>query len=234
VVHRKCGEIDAAVWCLEQAVKSQRTLGNNPRTMVATHLNLAACFLESGGSPAEALKNAQAAVDLGGQLLQMSAAAAAATDSGSNSDLGSGACSKPSEDDCAMLAVAYHKVAEAQEGLKEWSKASHAYAQAYEVVRRSLGAQHHLTKAFEKSTRCPKHVTAPPTLSLPITTPRMLTQPARLPVIPRASSRIPRHNALKYEMGADIFEPWPPKNLSREERGWYRMAKTGRKLPLRD
>merc|ERR1712039_990833 len=60
-----------------------------------------------------------------------------------------------SEDDYGMLAVAYHKVGEAYEGLREWGKATFAYTQAYEVVRRSLGPNHHLTKSFEKSSRCP-------------------------------------------------------------------------------
>jgi len=229
VLHRKCGELDLAAQYLERAVKTHRTVGSNPRTVAAVRLNAAACYLEMGASAGDALRHAQAAVDLGGQLLQRSSPAPG--DGGS--DISGDAGTRPGADECAMLAVAYHKVAEAHEALKEWSKASHAYTQAYEVVRRSLGPNHHLTKAFEKSTRCPKHVAAPTTLSLPITTPRMLTQPARLPVIPRATVEIPRHNALKYEMGSDVFEPWPPKSLSREERRWYRMAKPGPKQPFR-
>merc|ERR1712232_392139 len=60
---------------------------------------------------------------------------------------------------------AYHKSAEAHERLKQWGQATLAYTQAYEVVRRSLGPYHQLTKSFEKSARCPRRP-APPEVPL--------------------------------------------------------------------
>merc|ERR1719331_2945786 len=51
------------------------------------------------------------------------------------------------------------------EHMKQWGQATLAYTQAYEVVRRSLGPYHQLTKSFEKSARCPRRP-APPEVPL--------------------------------------------------------------------
>lgn len=49
-----------------------------------------------------------------------------------------------------MLAVSFHKVAEAQEALKDWGKAVFAHTQAREVVQRSLGPAHPLAQSLAK------------------------------------------------------------------------------------
>lgn len=207
VYHRKAGEHGCAVHFLQRALKFHKALNAGPRALVAAHLNLAVCCLESGASPVDSLRNAQAAVELGGQMLA------------SSPDKGGGDLSP---DDCAMLAVAYHKVAEAHEASREWAQASHAYTQAYEVVRHTLGRQHHLTKAFEKSSRCPRLVAT--SARIPRSPVPSAPQPLRrLPSIsrPRQASGQQR----KYQLSPEIFAPWPPKNSSDEEHRWYSMER---------
>mmetsp|Transcript_107448 Transcript_107448/g.272647 ORF Transcript_107448/g.272647 Transcript_107448/m.272647 type:complete len:361 (-) Transcript_107448:67-1149(-) len=218
VLHRKRGDHDTAIRHLLWALKLHGTCGSHMRMMAATHLNLANCYLEVGKSPMEAARHAQAAVELGGQLL-----ASAPEFDPSSYDAGSLTEERgPVEEDCAMLAVAYHKLAEAFEGLREWPRASHAYTQAYEVIRRSMGPSHHLTKAFEKSSRCPRRVAvqAPPLTSARLTTPR------RLPSIPRARQGpvAPQDRCLRYELSGEVFQKWPPEKSTQEERQWYKMA----------
>merc|ERR1719215_2080194 len=134
--------------------------------------------------------------------------------------------------------MAYHKVAEAHEALRQWPKASHSYAQAYEVVRHGLGPHHHLTKAFEKSSRCPQHFpkATTPTAALRGGKAPMFQIGAapRLPSIPRSRHATPRRQPLSYDIGADVLEPWPPKNASKEEQEWYAMGlkKTAKKKDL--
>lgn len=220
VLHRKRKDMESAVLNLSRAMEHHRMVNANPRIVAATHLNLAACHLEAGAAAGEALRHAEAAIDIAGQLLETPPCP---IEGGGEGPL--------QADDCAMLAVAYHKAAEAHERLKEWSKASHAYTQAYEVVRRGLGPQHHLTKAFEKSTRCPRHTTGVSTPSLPLTNLRRTTHTAaRLPSIPRLQGRTPLPATLKYDL---TFEQWPPKGLSEEERSWYRMARQAERAPSR-
>lgn len=233
IYYRKAGQPQLAVTSLQRALKFHNAAGAGLRTVAAVHLNLATCLLEASAPAAESLQHAQAAVDLGGQILASPAASAdisVGIHSGSaDSDrFGEGAGSHegtvagPSADDCAMLAVAYHKLAESYESLREWSKASHAYTQAYEVVRRSLGPHHHLTKAFEKSSRCPRRAVQVP--SLPLTTARLST-PRRLPSIPRTRPAIAQtQRSARYEITGEVFARWPPPNASKEERQWYRMA----------
>mmetsp|Transcript_86735 Transcript_86735/g.225315 ORF Transcript_86735/g.225315 Transcript_86735/m.225315 type:complete len:387 (-) Transcript_86735:37-1197(-) len=225
IYYRKIGEPKSAVQSLQRALQFHSAAGSGLRTVAAVHLNLATCLLEAGAPAAESLRQAQAAVDLGGQLLAAPVASGSSA-AGEGDEEGEGAVTGPSADDCAMLAVAYHKLAESYECAREWSRASHAYTQAYEVVRRSLGPHHHLTKAFEKSSRCPRRNIQVP--SLPLTTAR-LTTPRRLPSIPRTRPAISQQlqhqqRAAKYEITGEVFARWPPENASKEERQWYRMV----------
>lgn len=208
IYHRKEGAHELAIRHLQRALKLHKATGAHPRTLVAAHLNMAVCHLESGAAPMESLRHAKAAVELGGQLLAASPAQEAAG-------------VEPPADDCAMLAVAYHKVAEAHEASREWAKASHAYTQAYEVVRRSLGASHHLTRAFEKSSRCPHYAVATPSFQSTV----VCGTPRRLPSIPRSrpSTRY-AETRVKYELNPDIFAPWPPRSASSMEHAWYGMV----------
>merc|ERR1719198_484171 len=167
-----------------------------------------------------------AAVALGGQLI-----ASGSPTGGDAAGSESGPAIRP--DDYAMLAVAYHKVAEAHEHLKQWSQATLAYTQAYEVVRRSLGPYHQLTKSFEKSARCPRRP-APPEVPLSW---RATSGNGRLPLLPdvgrphttRPKSRSTELRAtvrepLGYSLSPTSFPSWPPKTASTEEREWYNMA----------
>merc|ERR1711976_257196 len=133
--------------------------------------------------PEEALQHAMAAVALGGQLIASGGQTGDAEGHARGSHERSSQASQMSlirPDDYAMLAVVYHKTAEAHEHLKQWGQATLAYTQAYEVVRRSLGPAHQLTKSFEKSARCPRRP-APPEVPLSW---RATSGNGRLPLLP--------------------------------------------------
>merc|ERR1719454_2549965 len=129
---------------------------------MAARLNVSACFAE-GEMHEDALQHAMAAVALGGQLIASGSQPGAQPETGGDNAqrTGTQASLTIRPDDYAMLAVAYHKTAEAHEHMKQWSQATLAYTQAYEVVRRSLGPYHQLTKSFEKSARCPRRPVPP-------------------------------------------------------------------------
>lgn len=163
--------------------------------------------------------------------------------------------SEASPDDYAMLAVAFHKEGEAYEGVREWGKATFAYTQAYEVVRRSLGPNHHLTRSFEKSSRCPHHL-APlgtgggggnvgsvggvgsytargsPSLSgsggSRAATPRT-REGLAVSLPPCRNGRSPNLDFEGYQLPQDLFTTWHPKSLDEEEKRWYRLAEGTRK-----
>jgi len=217
VCYKRAGSHDLATRHLSRALQLHKSARVGLRTLVAAHLNLAACHLEAG-SPSKSLKHALAAVELGGQLI-------ATQDSQEDEH---GQSSQPQSDNYAMLAVAYHKAAEAQEGLREWGKATFAYTQAYEVVKRSLGPNHHLTKAFEKSSRCPPQSPSLDRMPYRSTLYNQGCDGARthrLPNIPSARSRHFLEETKSYCMSDDVFPSWPPQYASREEHLWYSMAK---------
>lgn len=247
ICHRRLKEMGPAVRQLQLALKHHKVRlpsleqANiaDLRMLMAAHLNLASCHLESE-APAAALQHATAATELGGHLL-------------THSKFGpNDSAEEPTENDFAMLAVSFHKVAEAQQGLKEWGKATFAYAQAHEVVQRSLGPDHPISKVLEsahvpsprrrideqrrhcavanlaanvgKSTGCP-----------PIR--HGAKSPRVLPIIPpgaRASAMKTRtkdpliFELQGYELGNDRFQSWPPKKTTLEEKEWYRMARAQR------
>lgn len=247
ICHRRLKEMGPAVRQLQLALKHHRVRlpslerANiaDLRTLMAAHLNLASCHLESE-APAAALQHATAATELGGHLLTYS--------KGVVND----SVEEPTENDFAMLAVSFHKVAEAQQGLKEWSKASFAFSQANEVVQRSLGPDHPISKVLESA-----HVPSP---RRPIDVHRRhcavanlaanvgkstgcppirhgAKSPRVLPFIPpgaRASAMKPKiKNPLffelqGYELGNGRFQSWPPEKTTLEEKEWYRMARAQR------
>lgn len=210
ICYRRLCEFESAILCLQHALTFHKACGSHSRLVAAAHLNLATCFVEARCSFDEAARHAQAAIELGGQLL----AAAPEPGSGERGSI---------EEDCTMLAVAYHKLAEAYEGSRDWSRSFHAYSQVYEVIRRSLGPNHQLTKAFEKSSRCPLRVSAP---AVSLTSARQVTTPRRLPSIPRArNAPVMAHERVRsYELSAEVFQKWPPEKTTKDERTWYRMA----------
>eukprot|EP00927_Polykrikos_kofoidii_P044694 TRINITY_DN38591_c0_g1_i1.p1 TRINITY_DN38591_c0_g1~~TRINITY_DN38591_c0_g1_i1.p1 ORF type:complete len:433 (-),score=53.22 TRINITY_DN38591_c0_g1_i1:74-1372(-) len=242
ICHKRSGSCIAAARSLQQALRLYKTAGSDLRTLIAAHLNLSSCLTELK-SCGKALKHAQAAVGLAGRLVAGPELRELYGESSSgdmhSSDL------EPRSDDYAMLAVAYHKVAEAQEGLKDWSAASFAFSQAYQVVQKSLGPEHRLTRSFEKSTRCPRNVVmvdhggkvdhvADVAVPNPIgagffrtTSSNPDTPRRRLPDIPgniNGRSRFPLVNTQEYKLGPETFASWPPKDASCEEQHWYSVA----------
>jgi len=228
ICHRRTRNLVAAAKCLNRALRLYKAAGASLRTQVAAHLNLAACHLEAQ-APETALRHAKVAVDLAGQLVA-SLALEEDIDSRPSDDV-----EPPRSDDYAMLAVAYHKVAEAHEGLREWGQATFCYTQAYEVVRRSLGPNHHLTRSFEKSSRCPHRAAVLGTSFSPAGQKAQQKQgstPRRLPGIPSTRPRTagPQECSSNYELSADVFPQWPPRSSTREEHQWYTMARKPREL----
>mmetsp|Transcript_78164 Transcript_78164/g.217057 ORF Transcript_78164/g.217057 Transcript_78164/m.217057 type:complete len:354 (+) Transcript_78164:87-1148(+) len=219
ICHKRMGSNLEAAQSLGRALEHYEIAGVDMRTLIAAHLNFSACLAESKLHE-RALKHAQAAVELGARVIS----------SGDYVELRpgvprSGVGPEPRPDDYAMLAVAYHKVAEASEGLKEWRAANLAYSQAYEVVRRSFGPDHRLTRAFEMSTKCPRRVVTPDVPG-PRRAPK--STPRRLPDIPRTSSARPRKPLApvtdEYRLGPENFPSWPPKRATHDEQVWYAMA----------
>jgi tetratricopeptide (TPR) repeat protein len=212
ICHKRMGARAAAVQFLQRALRLYMQNGADLRTLIAVHLNLSASFADVKVMD-QALVHAKEAVNLGGRLIAEAAAADAP--------------SEPRTDDFAMLAVAYHKVAEACEGLKDWGPACLAYTQAYEVVRKSLGPEHRLTRSFERSARCPRRAIVPEVPCSLSMQQNRLSGRRRLPEIPRGDSRrpkTPQENFAHYHLGQEHFATWPPLNVSEAEQQWYAMA----------
>lgn len=206
------------------------------RTLVAAHLNLASCHMECEAADA-ALQHAATAANMSGQVLTANREASGDVPAG------------PAENDFAMLAVSFHKVAEAHEALKEWGKAIFAHTQAREVVHRSLGPTHPLTQSLA---RCRPHLSRPSTgnrqnefldvyaASIGRSTGCPLLRPNKgqkvLPSIPQGARGKPfvrttealGFELVGYQMNATCFPSWPPTNASNEEQEWYAMARARR------
>jgi len=234
ICYKREDDYPMAVRFLETALDLYVKAEADLRTLMAARLNLSGCFSEAE-MPEEAQEHAMAAVALGGQLIA-TGNLPGKEERNRNQEQG---VAPPSltirPDDYAMLAVAYHKTAEAHEHMKQWGQATLAYTQAYEVVRRSLGPYHQLTKSFEKSARCPRMPAAlevPPSwrarsaLAAPKGTPR-------LPHVDRTSRpntgasdlRGTAKEPLGYRLSPQSFPSWPPKSgVTEEENHWYQLA----------
>lgn len=236
ICFKRNGDYPSAVRYLENALELYQQAEADLRTLLAARLNLSGCFSEAE-MPEEALQHAMAAVALGGQLIAQGGL------SGSDAEAKGGQQQGIRPDDYAMLAVAYHKTAEAHEHMKQWGQATLAYTQAYEVVRRSLGPYHQLTKSFEKSARCPRRP-APPEVPLSWRASAAAAKASnspRMPVIPRVGRsqgskpavvtplRGTPPQPLGYRLGSAGFPSWPPKKVTSEEQYWYQLALDDRK-----
>lgn len=229
IYHRRARSHALAARHMQRALKFYKAAGSNSRTIAAGHINLATCYLE-GAIPDAALRHASAAVDLAGRLVEQDVTGQTlpenVDDRGKQPD-----SETVRPDDYAMLAVAYHKVAEAQEGLREWGKATFAYTQAYTVARGSLGPNHHLTRAFERSSRCPHRITSssnpktPPGAGGRLVLDASGNTPRRLPTIPRRGPQTAMLEMPRYQLSREFFPEWPPPTSSPEEQLWYSMAR---------
>jgi len=221
IYYRRMGGQDLALRHLQEALQLFQAANADWRILAAAHLNLAAYHLELL-MPEAALQHAQAAVDLGGQLVAEADSRPAPEDmDGPNAQ----AVAKSSDEDYVLLAVAYRNVGEAYEGLREWGKSTFAYTQAYEVVRQSLGPKHPLTRNFEKSRRCLKHNLLFGQSTLQHGRGQGGSARRRLPAIPpRNQMKFPQDLLKDYVLNQEILAPWPPRLASREERAWYSMA----------
>jgi len=223
VYYRRMGSRDLALGHLEEALQLFLDAKAEWRVLAAAHLNLAVYQLELL-MPEAALQHAQAAVDLGGQLVAEAETRQTPDD---RDGLNAQAIAKSKDEDYVLLAVAYRNVGEAYEGLREWGKSTFAYTQGYEVVRQSLGPKHPLTKNFEKSRRCMKHnlLFGQSTLQQQQGRGQSDSVRYRLPTIPRRNhSKFPQDLLQDYVLNQETLAPWPPRLASCEERAWYSMA----------
>jgi len=244
ICHRRLGELGPAVRQMQLALNHHKSrmpvlienvAAPDLRVLMAAHLNLSSCYLESE-EPAAALSNATLATELGGRLL-------AGAKSGDDEQIG-----EPEDNDFAMIAVAFHKVAEAHEGLKEWGKATFAYAQAHEVVKRSLGPKHALSKSLQGSIKTPRRsgdrysqiATYCASIGSSTACSTVKKGKAVLPKIPQ-SARGKQHMKgaspvalVGYELPPGGFPNWPPEQCTKEEKEWYKSARARRSeaLPL--
>lgn len=203
-----------AMGYLQRALKTYESVGTDLRTLVAAHLNLCVCLLEAE-VPDAALRHATVAIDLKSRFI-------AAAEVGEAGEDGQPLQTQP--DDYATLAIAYHKVAECREALRQWPEATLAYTQAHEVVVRSLGPNHKLTKAFEQSTRCPSARPVAPEVPRSARRPATVDDGRRHPAAKLPGPAPPMTDFSRYKLDASIFPSWPPKGMSREEKQWYGMA----------
>lgn len=254
ICHRRLGELGSAVRYLQIGLKFHKAASSPQRTLVAAHLNLASCHLEME-APKAALGYANAAVELAAQIL-------AGPDASCSDDMGDATQStpvgEPTENDFAMLAVAFHKVAESQEGLREWGKASQAYNQANEVVQRSLGSHHPLAKSLvvprwklgdKGATGAPgatslinqrliASVAACQSGAGSIVRPGSRAAQFLLPHIPlsaRGKANLLSTNACElqgYEIPREVLPSWPPPKLTKDEKIWYAMARSSKRNPI--
>mmetsp|Transcript_54535 Transcript_54535/g.127219 ORF Transcript_54535/g.127219 Transcript_54535/m.127219 type:complete len:401 (-) Transcript_54535:126-1328(-) len=244
ICYRRLKDFASAVQQLQLALQFHQVRLNDSekvdiadlRTLVAAHLNLASSHMESEAADS-ALKHAEMAAKLSGQVLT------------TNRDANSDGLGEPVENDFAMLAVSFHKVAEAHEALKEWGKAIFAHTQAREVVQRSLGPNHPLTQSLAK---CRPHLSRPATsgrqnefldayaANIGRSTGCPLLRPSQgqkvLPAIPQGARGKPGLRTTEalgfelvgYEMTSNCFPSWPPSTASHEEQEWYAMARARR------
>jgi tetratricopeptide (TPR) repeat protein len=215
IYHKRKGDFQRAISYLEKALQLHESCGADLQTLAGAHLNLCACFSQAEIHE-QALRHATTAVEHMGRFI-------------ADTELGEcqseeGQIHEAQPDDYATLAIAYHNVAMARESLRQWGDATLAYTQAYEVVIRSLGPDHALTKAFEQTARCPKQPKPPEEKR----TWRSVPSSVRLPDIPRTkpNSVGPLHQ--DYTLDGSVFPQWPPSNATTEEKRWYRMAKAQR------
>lgn len=245
ICYRRLKDFGQAIHQLQLALKFHQVRFENCegkveapdlRTLVAAHLNLASCHLESE-APEAALKHASTAAQLSGQVLTRTA------------DSIGEVPAEPTENDFAMLAVSFHKVAEAHEALKEWGKAVFAHTQAREVVQRSLGSAHPLAQSLAKCRpqvpmRSPSRQTNRQSEFLDVyaanigrSTGCPMLRPGKgqqvLPAIPRGARGKPFMKTTEalgfelsgYEISQTDFPSWPPETSSNEEKEWYAMAR---------
>lgn len=230
ICYRRLKDFGQAIHQLQLALKFREIRFENSeskveasdlRTLVAAHLNLASCYLESE-APDAALKHASTAAQLSGQVLTRTP------------DSIGDVPAEPTENDFAMLAVSFHKVAEAHEALKEWGKAIFAHTQAREVVQRSLGSSHPLAQSLAKCrpqvpTRCPPDrqtgspsswMFMPPTLGEVLDV-RCFGARGK----PFMTTEALGFELSGYEISEHDFPSWPPETSSNEEKEWYAMAR---------
>jgi len=122
---KKVGKYHGALSYLRRALKMEVDLGTDKVTLASTHLNICG-ILSKLEKHDKALQHGLAALDLMcKRVMQVDRQA--------------------TEDDYAVLAVAYHSVAIEREFFQQWDQAASAFQAGHQVAKRLLGEDHPLS-----------------------------------------------------------------------------------------
>lgn len=129
--YKKVGKYHGALSYLRRALNMEVELKTDDVTVASTHLNLCA-ILSKLEKHDKAVQHALCALDLMSKRVAQSDVAV-------------------SQDDYAVLAIAYHNVAMEREFLQQWEQAATAFQTGYQVAKRLLGENHPLSITLGKN-----------------------------------------------------------------------------------
>mmetsp|Transcript_6339 Transcript_6339/g.15778 ORF Transcript_6339/g.15778 Transcript_6339/m.15778 type:complete len:975 (+) Transcript_6339:221-3145(+) len=129
--YKKVGKFHGALSYLRRALRMEIELKTDEVTVASTHLNICA-VLSKLEKHDKAVQHALSALDLMSKRV-------------THSETG------VSEDDYAVLAVAYHSVGKEREFFEQWDQAALAFQSGYQVAKRLLGEQHPLTQTLARN-----------------------------------------------------------------------------------
>jgi len=123
--YKKVGKYHGALSYLRKALAMEVELNSDGVTLAGTHLNLCA-ILSKLEKHDRAVQHALSALELMRQRVEQSEAGV-------------------SQDEYAVLAIAYHNLATEREFLQEWDQAATAFQTGHQVAKRLLGENHALS-----------------------------------------------------------------------------------------
>jgi tetratricopeptide (TPR) repeat protein len=128
---KKTGKYHGALSYLRRALKMEVELKTDDVTLAGTHLNLCA-VLSKLEKHDKAVQHAVCALDLMSRVISSSTSVC-------------------SQDDYAVLAIAYHNVAVEREMLEQWDQAATASIDGFQVAKRLMGENHPLTMTLGRN-----------------------------------------------------------------------------------
>lgn len=130
--YKKVGKYHGALSYLRRALKMEVEMKTDEVTVASTHLNICS-ILSKLGKHDKAVQHSLTALEIMSNRVT---------------------CQDPpnmSQDDYAVLAVAYHSVAKEREFFEQWDQAALAFRTGYQVAHRLLGEDHTLSDILGRS-----------------------------------------------------------------------------------